>query len=53
MIYKLLDSTPEESLNGTTVLHTFALLNGADILRVHDVRAAVEAVKIVRQLTMK
>ena len=53
MIYKLLDSTPEESLNGTTVLNTFALLNGADILRVHDVRAAVEAVRIVQQLKDK
>ena len=38
MIYRLLDATPEESLNGTTVLNTFALLHGADILRVHDVR---------------
>lgn len=53
MIYKLLGSTPEESLNGTTVLNTFALLNGADILRVHDVRAAVEAVRIVQQLEDK
>lgn len=50
MIYRLLDVTPEESLNGTTVLNTFALLHGADILRVHDVRQAVEAVRIVRQL---
>ena len=50
MIYRLLDATPEESLNGTTVLNTFALLHGADILRVHDVRQAVEAVQIVRQL---
>lgn len=47
MIYKLLDTVPEESLNGTTVLHTLALLGGADILRVHDVKAAVETVKIV------
>lgn len=46
MIYKLLDSTPEEALNGTTVLNTFALMQGAHILRVHDVRAAVEAVRI-------
>ena len=50
MIYNLLDSTAEECLNGTTVLNTFALLNGADILRVHDVKAAVEAVKIVCKL---
>lgn len=47
MIYKYLNVTPAESLTGTTVLHTLALLNGADILRVHDVKAAVEAVKIV------
>lgn len=50
MIYKLLETTPEESLNGTTVLHTYALLQGADILRVHDVRAAKEAIRIVQQL---
>ena len=47
MIYKLLDSTPENSLNGTTVLNTLALLGGANILRVHDVKVAVETVKIV------
>ena len=50
MIYKLLGSEPSESLNGTTVLNTMALLGGADILRVHDVREAVEAVKIVEKL---
>lgn len=50
MIYKLLETTLEESLNGTTVLHTYALLQGADILRVHDVRAAKEAIRIVQQL---
>lgn len=50
MIYRLLDITPGESLNGTTVLNTYALLNGANILRVHDVKAAVEAVKITNQL---
>ncbi|WP_102407200.1 dihydropteroate synthase [Parabacteroides bouchesdurhonensis] len=50
MIYKYLEGTPAESLNGTTVLNTFALLNGADILRVHDVKAAVEAVKIINKL---
>lgn len=50
MIYHLLGNTPEESLNGTTALHTYALLNGADILRVHDVRAAVEAVRIVQKI---
>ncbi|MDR2041619.1 MAG: dihydropteroate synthase, partial [Tannerella sp.] len=42
-----------ECLNGTTVLHTFALLNGADILRVHDVKAAVEAVKITGKLKIE
>ena len=50
MIYRLLGSTPQESLNGTTVLHTIALLKGAHILRVHDVRPAVEAVKIVQKM---
>lgn len=50
MIYKLLDNTPDESLNGTSVLNTYALLNGADILRVHDVKAAVEVVKITNKL---
>ncbi|MCF8357204.1 MAG: dihydropteroate synthase [Prolixibacteraceae bacterium] len=50
MIYKLLKITPEESLNGTTVLNTLALQAGADILRVHDVKPAMEAVKIFNQL---
>lgn len=50
MIYRLLDITPEDSLNGTTVLNTVALLNGAHILRVHDVKPAVEAVRIVTAL---
>lgn len=47
MIYKLLQTNPEQALNGTTVLHTIALLKGASILRVHDVREAVECVKIM------
>lgn len=47
MIHQLLGITTAESLNGTTVLNTIALLKGANILRVHDVREAVEAVKIV------
>lgn len=51
MIYKLLGGTPAESLNGTTVLNTYTLLNGANILRVHDVKAAVEAVRIFKQLS--
>lgn len=46
MIYKLLNITPEEALNGTTVLHTIALMKGANILRVHDVKEAVEAVRL-------
>ena len=50
MIYNLLGGTPEESLNGTTALHAIALMKGAHILRVHDVRAAAEAVKIVEKL---
>lgn len=50
MIYNLLGNTPLESLNGTSVLNTYALLNGAKILRVHDVREAVEAIKITRLL---
>lgn len=43
MIYKLLETTPQEALNGTTVLHTIAMMKGAHIFRVHDVQAAVEA----------
>ena len=43
MIYKLLETNAEESLNGSTVLHTLALMKGAHLLRVHDVKAAVEA----------
>lgn len=48
MINDVLGTVPGEALNGTTVLNTMALLNGAHILRVHDVRAAVEAVKLVQ-----
>lgn len=48
MIYKALSCTPDDALNGTTVLNTIALLGGADILRVHDVREAKEAVKLVQ-----
>lgn len=43
MIYKLLETTPQEALNGSTALHTIALMKGAHLLRVHDVKAAVEA----------
>lgn len=51
MIYKLLGGGPEEALNGTTVLNTVALLKGALILRVHDVKAAVEVVRIYNALS--
>lgn len=50
MIYKLLGTTPEEVLNGTTVLNTLALMKGANILRVHDVKAAKEAVTLVEKM---
>ena len=50
MIYKLLGCTPRESLNGTAVLNTLSLIKGASILRVHDVKEAVECVKIVGSL---
>ena len=46
MIFRRLDSSPAESLNGTTVLNTISLMKGASILRVHDVREAVECVRI-------
>ena len=46
-IYKTLEISPEEALNGTTVLNTIALMNGADILRVHDVKEAKEAVRLL------
>jgi dihydropteroate synthase len=52
MIYKLLDISAEESLNGTTVLNTVALLGNAKILRVHDVKEAVECVKLTKKLIM-
>ena len=50
MIYRLLESQPEQALNGTTVLNTIALQKGASILRVHDVREAMECVRIVENL---
>lgn len=50
MIYKLLETNPDHALNGTTVVNTIALLKGASILRVHDVREAVQCVKIVDML---
>ena len=53
MIYRLLDIQQDEALNGTTALNTIALMKGADILRVHDVREAVECIKIMRGLAVK
>lgn len=50
MIYKLLETDAEHALNGTTAANTIALIKGANILRVHDVKAAAEAVKIVNQI---
>ncbi len=50
-IYKTLDCLPKEALNGTTVLNTIAIANGANILRVHDVKEAMETVKLMSQLT--
>ena len=49
LIFKVLGTTPREAENGTTVLNTIALLNGADVLRVHDVKNAKEAVDLVRK----
>ena len=50
MIYTPLQCTADEALNGTTVINTIALLQGAHFLRVHDVKAAVEAVKLTTLL---
>ncbi len=50
MLYKLLDITPKEALNATTVANTIALQNGTQILRVHDVKEAVEAVRITEMV---
>lgn len=50
MVYQLLGNTPTEALNGTTAIHAIALYKGASILRVHDVKEAVEAVHILQQL---
>jgi dihydropteroate synthase len=51
MINRTLQIKPQEALNGTTILNTIALLKGANILRVHDVKEAVEAIKLVEQLS--
>ena len=53
MIWRRLGITPAEALNGTTVLHAVALLKGANILRVHDVKAAVETVKLIQTLNFE
>lgn len=53
MIYKYLQISPEDALNGTTALNMFSLINGANILRVHDVKEAVECVKLYNKLYEK
>lgn len=50
MINKVLDTIPENALNGTSIIHAIALMNGAKILRAHDVKEAIQAIKIVRYL---
>jgi dihydropteroate synthase len=50
MIYKTLDTNPDEALNGTTVLNTIAITKGANIIRVHDVKEAIECVKLYEKL---
>nr|WP_299384630.1 dihydropteroate synthase [Allomuricauda sp.] len=50
MIYKILETTPKNALNGTTALHAIALLKGANILRVHDVAEAMECIKLIEEL---
>ena len=50
MIYKKLETSAENALNGTTALNMAALINGANILRVHDVKEAIETVKLYKQL---
>ncbi|MEW7292379.1 dihydropteroate synthase [Aquimarina sp. 2304DJ70-9] len=52
MIYKTLNNTPAEALNGTTVLNTIAVQNGASIIRVHDVKEAIECITLIDSLNM-
>jgi dihydropteroate synthase len=52
MIYKTLDITPQEALNGTTFLNTIALTKGAKILRVHDVKEAMECVTLFNKMSL-
>lgn len=49
MIYKVLNTDPQQALNGTSVLHTIALLKGAHILRVHDVKECTEVIKLIKE----
>ena len=51
MIYKTLNITPKEALNGTTAIHTIALFNGSNILRVHDVKEAMQCIALTDKLT--
>ena len=53
MIYKVLEKTPDEALNGSTALHMVALEKGANILRVHDVKEAVECVALFEKLSIQ
>jgi dihydropteroate synthase len=53
MVYKVLESSADAALNGTTVLNTIALMHGANILRVHDVKEAVESVKLFEKMTAR
>lgn len=53
MIREVLDCSAEESLNGTTILNTLSLMKGANIIRVHDVKEAVQAVKLVKKIKTK
>ena len=50
MIYKVLNNSPDDALNGTTVLNTLVLQNGADMIRVHDVEEAMEIKKLLEKL---
>ena len=53
MVYKVLESSADAALNGTTVLNTIALSKGANILRVHDVKEAVESIKLFEKMTTR
>ncbi len=52
MIYKLLDTTPDNALNGTTSLNTVSLMHGANVLRVHDVKEAMQCITLTDQLSL-